>query len=210
MRDPGCGRREGRRSRTRRGRSRRQGRSSPIGGVEPRPSTPESVVIESVSGVEVERPGQGVSDDHVGRGDEGLGVGVAVVALGKVAVEAGHDGVELCRDRRRRRSHWPMQGPQALASTVPPMASRSASSPSRSMVARTCSEPGRDEERGLGRQAVGRRLPGDRGGPGHVLVGGVGARADQGDRDLASAPRWSWPRPPPRSRGGPGRGCRAR
>jgi hypothetical protein len=38
--------------------------------------------------------------------------------------------------------HWPMQGPQALASTSPPMASRSASRPSRSMVARTCSEPG--------------------------------------------------------------------
>jgi hypothetical protein len=40
------------------------------------------------------------------------------------------------------RSHWPMQGPQAFARTVPPMASRSASSPSRSTVARTCSEPG--------------------------------------------------------------------
>ncbi len=40
------------------------------------------------------------------------------------------------------RFHWPMQGPQALASTVAPMASRSASRPSRSMVARTCSEPG--------------------------------------------------------------------
>ena len=40
------------------------------------------------------------------------------------------------------RLHWPMHGPQALASTVPPIASRSASRPSRSMVARTCSEPG--------------------------------------------------------------------
>ena len=40
------------------------------------------------------------------------------------------------------RSHWPMHGPQALASTVAPMASRSASRPSRSIVARTCSEPG--------------------------------------------------------------------
>src|SRR3954449_9266703 len=35
-----------------------------------------------------------------------------------------------------------MHGPQALASTVPPIASRSASNPSRSMVARTCSDPG--------------------------------------------------------------------
>ena len=40
------------------------------------------------------------------------------------------------------RSHWPMHGPHALARTVAPMASKSASSPSRSMVARICSEPG--------------------------------------------------------------------
>ena len=40
------------------------------------------------------------------------------------------------------RAHWPMQGPQALASTTAPMRSKSASSPSRSMVARTCSLPG--------------------------------------------------------------------
>ena len=40
------------------------------------------------------------------------------------------------------RLHWPMHGPQALASTVAPIASRSASSPSRSIVARICSEPG--------------------------------------------------------------------
>ena len=40
------------------------------------------------------------------------------------------------------RDHCPMHGPQALASTVAPTASRSASSPSRSIVARICSEPG--------------------------------------------------------------------
>ena len=40
------------------------------------------------------------------------------------------------------RSHCPMQGPQALASTVAPRASKSAMSPSRTMVARICSEPG--------------------------------------------------------------------
>ena len=40
------------------------------------------------------------------------------------------------------RAHWPMHGPQALARTLAPMASRSASRPSRSIVARTCSEPG--------------------------------------------------------------------
>ena len=40
------------------------------------------------------------------------------------------------------RDHCPMHGPQALASTVAPTASRSASNPSRSIVARICSEPG--------------------------------------------------------------------
>jgi len=40
------------------------------------------------------------------------------------------------------RFHWPMQGPQALASTVAPTASSFASWPSRSIVARTCSDPG--------------------------------------------------------------------
>ena len=40
------------------------------------------------------------------------------------------------------RDHCPMQGPHALASTVAPTASRSASRPSRSIVARICSDPG--------------------------------------------------------------------
>ena len=40
------------------------------------------------------------------------------------------------------RRHWPMHGPQAFARTVAWMSSREDSCPSRSMVARTCSEPG--------------------------------------------------------------------
>ena len=40
------------------------------------------------------------------------------------------------------RDHWPMHGPQALASTVAPASSKIPSSPSRAMVARICSEPG--------------------------------------------------------------------
>ena len=39
-------------------------------------------------------------------------------------------------------SHWPMQGPQALANTMPPAFSKAEIKPSRSIVARTCSEPG--------------------------------------------------------------------
>ena len=40
------------------------------------------------------------------------------------------------------RFHWPMQGPQALASTTPPTLVNVSVSPSRVIVALTCSEPG--------------------------------------------------------------------
>ena len=82
------------------------------------------------------------------------------------------------------RRHWPMHGPQALASTVPPIVLRATAIwPSRSIVARTCSEPGRDQERHRGLEAVRLGLLGDVGGAAHVLVGGVGAAADQRGRD---------------------------
>jgi hypothetical protein len=38
--------------------------------------------------------------------------------------------------------HWPIQGPQAFARTTPFISLRDCIWPSRSMVARTCSEPG--------------------------------------------------------------------
>ena len=40
------------------------------------------------------------------------------------------------------RFHWPMQGPQAFASTVPPTLLKTSMRPSRSMVALICSLPG--------------------------------------------------------------------
>ena len=40
------------------------------------------------------------------------------------------------------RFHWPMQGPQALARTVPPTLLKTSIRPSRSMVALICSLPG--------------------------------------------------------------------
>ena len=40
------------------------------------------------------------------------------------------------------RFHWPMQGPQLLDSTVPPILSNTSIMPSRAMVARICSLPG--------------------------------------------------------------------
>ena len=80
------------------------------------------------------------------------------------------------------RLHWPMHGPHALASTVAPIASRSASRPSRSIVARVCSEPGVIEQRHLGGEPGGGGLAGDRRGAGDVLVRRVGARSDQRGR----------------------------
>jgi hypothetical protein len=40
------------------------------------------------------------------------------------------------------RRHWPMHGPHAFASTVAPISRSERSCPSRSRVARICSEPG--------------------------------------------------------------------
>ena len=47
------------------------------------------------------------------------------------------------------RFHWPMQGPQALASTMAPIVSRASIWPSRWMVRWICSEPGVSQRIGL-------------------------------------------------------------
>ena len=81
-----------------------------------------------------------------------------------------------------------MHGPQALASTVPSMSFSDCIWPSRSIVARTCSEPGVTKN-GDGRlEPVRLRLLGDVGGAAHILVGGIGAAADQRGRDLVDKP----------------------
>ena len=56
------------------------------------------------------------------------------------------------------RRHCPMHGPQAFASTVAPIASSARSWPSRSIVARTCSEPGVTSNALAARDAVARGL----------------------------------------------------
>src|SRR5687767_13299189 len=50
--------------------------------------------------------------------------------------------VLACAEASFERRHWPMHGPQALASTLPLMSCRGFIWPSRSMVARTCADPG--------------------------------------------------------------------
>ena len=117
------------------------GSSSPAGGSR-RTSSPASLVSVSVRGSKSSVPASASAITVSGEVDERQRVGVAVVALREVAVVAVDDRVAWPRGRGRVALHCPMHGPQALASTLPPMASRSASRPSRSMVARTCSEPG--------------------------------------------------------------------
>ena len=108
------------------------------------------------------------------------------------------------------RCHCPMHGPHAFASTVAPIASRSASSPSRSIVARTCSEPGRDHQRRLDRQPCAAGLARDVRGAADVLVRRVGARADERGRDLDRVALGSAAAARPRRSGGRGRACAGR
>ena len=82
-----------------------------------------------------------------------------------------------------------MHGPHALASTVAPIASRSASRPSRSIVARTCSEPGVTSSCVLARRPCAAAYARDRRGARDVLVRRVGARTDERGRDLGRARR---------------------
>ena len=77
------------------------------------------------------------------------------------------------------RCHWPMQGPQALASTVPPRRLKVSSWPSRSMVASICSDPGVTQRVDFGGRAVGDGLFGDVGGARQILVGGIRAGTDE-------------------------------
>ena len=88
------------------------------------------------------------------------------------------------------RFHWPMQGPHALASTVPPICSKVAHDAVALDGLVDALGARRDQEGGLGLEAGLERLGGDVGGALHVLVGGVRARADERglDRRRASPP----------------------
>ena len=60
----------------------------------------------------------------------------AKLRLKEVIIELGRSGLSVSR------FHCPMQGPHALAITMPPTDSNSAKTPSRSAVNLTCSDPG--------------------------------------------------------------------
>ena len=160
------------------------GRSSPTGGS--RRDALARVVGDRVGErVELERAGEGVGDDHVGRRDERLGVGVAVVALREVAVVAVDDRVDL---RRVEVGALPLADARAAGVGEHLAADRLEVGEEPVALDRGphLLGAGRDEQLRLGPEALGRRLPGDRRGAGDVLVGRVRARADEG----ATTSRW--------------------
>ena len=77
------------------------------------------------------------------------------------------------------RRHWPMHAPQALARRWRPWPPSAPNWPSRSTVARICSEPGLMRNCTLDLRPLASRLSGHAGRPAHVLVGGIGATAHQ-------------------------------
>ena len=108
------------------------------------------------------------------------------------------------------RCHWPMHGPHTFASTVAPIASRSASRPSRSMVARTCSEPGVMSSGVFTRRAGGAGLTGDVRGAADVFVRRVRARPDERVADVDRVALLARRARRPRRSVGRDRGCAGR
>ncbi len=104
-------------------------------------SVPSGAVIVSTVGSKSRRPASAIASTVSGEVTKLSVLGDPSFRLGKLRLN------ELtivfgCPVTDSGRDHWPMQGPHALANTVAPIASRSARSPSRSIVARTCSDPG--------------------------------------------------------------------
>ena len=115
--------------------------SSSATGATRRTSVPSGAVIVSVTKSTSSRP---VSAIAVTVSGEPMNDSVDVLPslrAGKLRLN-DETIVFTCPGSMSSRCHWPMHGPHAFASTVAPIASRSASRPSRSMVARICSEPG--------------------------------------------------------------------
>ena len=133
--------------------------------------------------VELEGTGNGHGNNKVGGGDEGVGGRVGVITASEVTVVGGDDGVRL-----------------ALLDvlTVPLSNARTAGVGKDDttelfeglQLAITLNgstdllRARGDSEHGLGLNTVVKGVPSDRGGTGHVLIRGVGARADQTDLEL--------------------------
>ena len=177
------------------------------------PRSPSALVSGVGDGVEVEPAGERQRDDRLGRGDERracrpmpslrfgkLRLNEVTIVFGVALLRRRRAATGRCTGRRRWRARWRR------------CASRSASRPSRSIVARTCSEPGVMSSGVLapaGRAAAAWRAM--RGGAGDVLVGRVGARADErGARSRAGQPSACGRGAELATPGGRGRGCGGR
>ena len=158
------------------------GRISPTGGSS-LTSVPSGAVIVSVVGSKSSRPARAIAITVSGEVTNDNVFDEPSLRFGKLrlyelTIVFGWPVIDSGRD------HCPMHGPQAFARTVAPTASRSARRPSRSIVARICSEPGVTSNSVLAVRPLASGLPCDRCHAGDVLVRRVRARPDQGRADL--------------------------
>lgn len=142
------------------------------------------LVLQGIGeGVEGERAGNGHGDDEIGGGDEGVSGGVTIVTAGEVTVVGRDDGV----------------GFALLHVLAIPLTNAGAASVGKNDTTELLEGlelaitgngganllgTGGDGEESLGFDAVVEGITGDGGGAGHILVRGVGARADKTDLDL--------------------------
>lgn len=142
------------------------------------------LVLELIGeGVEVKRASNGQGDDHVGRGDERVSGGVTVVSASEVSVEGRDDGVgstlldvlsvPLTDARTASVGH------DNTAELLKGLELTIAGNGSANLLG-----TGGDGEDGLSLDTVVDGVTSDGGSSGHVLVRGVGARADETDLEL--------------------------
>lgn len=141
-------------------------------------------VLEGVGqGVESQVTGNGESGDEIGRGDESVSLGVRIVSASEVSVVRRNNGVLLA----------------LLDVSSIPLSDTGATSVGKHDTAKVKEGlqlsvslnggsdllgTGGDGVDGLGLEAVGHGILGNGGGSLHILVRGVGARADKTDLDL--------------------------
>lgn len=133
--------------------------------------------------VELEGTGNGHGDDQVGRGDESVGGGVGIVTTGEVTVVGGDDrvGLTLLDVLTIPLSNARTAGVGKDNTTVllKGLELTIALNGSTDLLG-----TGGDGEEGLGLQTVVKGVLSNGGSAGHVLVGGVGARADKTNLEL--------------------------
>mmetsp|Transcript_6284 Transcript_6284/g.25241 ORF Transcript_6284/g.25241 Transcript_6284/m.25241 type:complete len:316 (-) Transcript_6284:976-1923(-) len=120
----------------------RTGSSSPTGGSSMN-SLPSAPLIVSLVGLKVSEPASVRAVTISGEATKACVLGLPSLRAAKLRLNDEMIELGSCLVlSTSERTHWPMHGPHALASTVPPAFSSSACMPSRSMVARICSDPG--------------------------------------------------------------------